>query len=440
VDDLLRREGLQDLIARLGRDVVRNRLRATLAGLRLEIIRNGAGNYDDAGIISAEIEQRVTKSFAASARLMTRRVINATGVVLHTNLGRAPLSPGAIDAIIGAAAGYCNLEYDLESGMRGKRGTALESMLVELLGCESAVVVNNGAAAVLLILNTLAEGGEVLVSRGELIEIGGSFRIPDVIAKSGAQLREVGTTNRTRLADYANAITPETRVILRVHPSNYRIVGFTERPGLPELVSLAREHDLPLYEDAGSGSLLDFNEEPVIAKSIATGANVVSFSGDKLLGGPQAGIIVGAREVVSRLKSNPLMRALRVDKLTLGALEATIRAYASGRAVSELPVMTMLHASPEEISQRASKFMARLSVKCRLVEGHSVVGGGSAPLVELPTVLIAVAGNGQEFERQLRGWEPPVVARILDDELVVDLRTVTPSEEDDLVAALCSLN
>jgi L-seryl-tRNA(Ser) seleniumtransferase len=444
VDDLLRREGLQDLIARLGRDVVRNRLRTTLAGLRLELRRNGIGDHADAAALSAEIEQRVANSFAASSRSMTRRVINATGVILHTNLGRAPLGPGAIDAIIDAAAGYCNLEYDFESGGRGNRGSALESMLVELLGCESAAVVNNGAAAVLLTLNTLADGGEVLVSRGELVEIGGSFRIPDVIAKSGARLREVGTTNRTRLADYASAITPETRVILRAHPSNYRIVGFTERPGLEELASLARERSLPLYEDLGSGCLVDFHDEPVVSKSIEAGASVVSFSGDKLLGGPQSGIILGTSRVIARLKSNPLMRALRVDKLTLGALEATIAAYASGRALSELPVMSMLHAPADEIAQRASKLMTRVSLQCRLpcrlLEGHSVVGGGSAPLVELPTVLIAVAGNASEFDLRLRTWEPPVVARILDGELVVDLRTVAASEEDDLVAALCSLS
>ena len=462
IDQLLRRDGLRDLIATAGRDAVRDRLREILAEIRQEVVNaNGAATAPaDSEKLAGEIERRLNRRFDLRRRSRTQRVINATGVALHTNLGRAPLSRRALDAI-GEAAGYCNLEYDLEAGRRGKRGSGLEAMLRELTGCEAAAVVNNCAAAVLITLNTLAEGGEVLVSRGELIEIGGSFRIPDVIAKSGARIREVGTTNRTRLSDYEKAINENTRVILRAHPSNYRIIGFTERPSLEDLANLARERDLPLFEDLGSGCLVDLNpigvhDEPTVAHSIRAlrnvGRSVVSFSGDKLLGGPQAGIILGKAEAVKRVKSNPLMRALRVDKLTYAALEATVDSYLSGRAVEEIPAIAALHATKEAITRRARAFIRRARPICAsssepplhfiLMDGASVVGGGSAPETQLPTKLIGVASErmgADEIEKRLRRGRPPVIVRIVEDRAVLDLRTVAPDDEKDLMEALRGL-
>jgi len=457
IDLLLRQESLQGLIAEAGRDLVRGRLREVLDELRRELKSSNGGaapavlstGFADSAALTAEVERRTIKRFARRHQAQMQRVINATGVVLHTNLGRAPLSRSALEAIHRVAADYCNLEYDLATGERGKRGTGLGAMLKELLGCEAAAVVNNCAAAVLIILNTLAEGGEVLVSRGELIEIGGSFRIPDVIAKSGAQIREVGTTNRTRLADYERAIDERTRVILRAHPSNYRIVGFTERPPLEALARLARERNLPLFEDLGSGCLIDLTpygirDEPTVADSLAAGASVVAFSGDKLLGGPQAGIILGQAQFIERIKSNPLMRALRVDKLILAALEATIAAYASGRAVEEVPVLAALHATKEEITRRARRFLRRArrlgsGLRWELMDGHSVVGGGSAPQSELPTMLISVTGSragAAELEERLRRNIPPIIARIVEDRLALDLRTVTQEGEQEILKAL----
>src|SRR5215813_2185918 len=408
IDQLLRRDAFRDLITTSGRDAVRDRLREVLAEIRGEIgakpgaedrgsriedrlKRNDATLYPRSSILglseeelAGEIERRLNARFDRRRRSRTQRVVNATGVTLHTNLGRAPLSRRALEAI-NEAAGYCNLEYDLQTGRRGKRGSGLEAMLRELAGCEAAAVVNNCAAAVLITLNTLAEGGEVLVSRGELIEIGGSFRIPDVIAKSGARIREVGTTNRTSLSDYEKAINENTRVILRAHPSNYRIIGFTEKPALEDLANLARERNLPLFEDLGSGCLVDLNpigvhDEPTVHHSIRALCNVrcsvVSFSGDKMLGGPQAGIILGEDETIKRVKSNPLMRALRVDKLTYAALEATVDSYLSGRATEETPTLAALHMTREAITRRARAFVRRAgsidALSLKLMEGYSV--------------------------------------------------------------------
>lgn len=454
IDQLLRRDGLQPLIASAGRDSVRDRLREVLDEFRQELIgRNGkADSPGDAAKLAEEIERRLAARFASRRQAQTQRVINATGVVLHTNLGRAPLSQAAIQAINEVARDYSNLEYDLASGKRGKRGTGLEASLRELLGCESAAVVNNCAAAVLITLNTLAEGGEVIVSRGELIEIGGSFRIPDVIAKSGARIREVGTTNRTRLADYEKAINENTKVILRAHPSNYRVIGFTEKPALEDLAELARQRSLPLFEDLGSGCLVDLNplgihDEPTVAQALKAGASVVAFSGDKLLGGPQAGIILGEAELIKRIKSNPLMRALRVDKLTFAALEATVAAYLAGRALTEIPVQAALHATKESITARARSFVRRArklneNLSLKLTDGYSVIGGGSAPETQLPTTLISLISSNfspDEMEEKLRLNSPPIIARIQDDRLVIDLRTVSPSSEKEILSALASL-
>jgi L-seryl-tRNA(Ser) seleniumtransferase len=454
IDALLRRAGLREAIALAGRASVRDRLREVLAEIRSEL-RDSNGlpaSVLGAETLAAEIERRAMERLAQRAGTLTRRVINATGVVLHTNLGRAPLGARARATLDAVASGYCNLEYDLATGGRGRRGAGLEALLRELCGAEAALVVNNCAAAVLLVLNTLAEGGEVIVSRGELIEIGGSFRLPEVIAKSGARLREVGTTNRTRLSDYERAINPETRAILRAHPSNYRLVGFTERPSLGDLAPLARARGLALFEDLGSGSLLELSAcgihgEPTVGAAIAAGVSVIAFSGDKLLGGPQAGIILGVEEVISRLRTNPLLRALRVDKLTYAALEATLEAYAAGRAREELPVLAALHATAEEIASRARSLIRRArsrapALRFNLSDGHSVVGGGAAPETQLPTKLIAIASpreSAAELAAALRRRHLPVIARILDDRLVLDLRTVSREEERDLLEAITAI-
>lgn len=450
VDALLNRASLQPFIESAGREAVRDRLRAVLQTLRQELLQaSGPAVSNDAAQLTQEIERRLQQQIMQQQRLRTQRVINATGVVLHTNLGRAPLSAAALTALHETARDYCNLEYDLTAGQRGQRGVGLEAMLRELTGGAAAAVVNNCAAAVWLTLNSLAEGGEVIVSRGELIEIGGAFRIPDVIAKSGARLREVGTTNRTRLRDYENAINENTRIILRAHPSNYRIVGFTEKPALSELAALARAHNLPLFEDLGSGCLVDLqplgiHDEPTVSHALASGASVVAFSGDKLLGGPQAGIILGAAPLIKTIKSNPLMRALRVDKLVFAALEATIAAYASGRALTEIPALAALFASPESLAQRARAFVRRArkfapGLRLQVRTGASVIGGGSAPQTNLPTTLIQVrhpAWSAATLEEKLRQHTPPVIARIEEDVLVLDLRTVSRTAEADLLLAL----
>ncbi len=401
----------------------------------------------------AEAVSRLERAVASADANGLRRVINATGVILHTNLGRAPLSPAARRAVAEEAAGYCTLEYDLETGARGRRGARAEELLAELTGAEAALVVNNCAAAALLVLSTLARDGETVVSRGELVEIGGDFRVPDVMAESGTRMIEVGTTNRTKLADYERAVTPATRLILRVHPSNYRIVGFTAAPSLAELTELARRHDLPVYEDAGSGALVDLGAyglgEPVIRESIKQGADIVTFSGDKLLGATQAGLVVGRRALVERCRRNPLYRALRADKLALAALAATLDAHARGATFTEVPAMRMLAASREEIERRARAFVRRMRARLgsdgdgafrfEIVAGESAVGGGSAPTTHPPTALIAVTHarvSATALEARLRQARPPVIARIVDERVVLDLRTVNAEEELELLGAL----
>ena len=457
IDLLLRRAAIERLSAEAGRETVRDRLREVLDELRRELrsgsVPDASVQPDPAAHLALEIERRLAGRFAQREQAGTQRVINATGVILHTNLGRAPLSRSALAAINRVAGGYCNLEYDLATGRRGKRGTGLAATLKELLGCEAAAVVNNCAAAVLITLNTLAEGGEVIISRGELIEIGGSFRIPDVIAKSGARIREVGTTNRTRLSDYEKAINENTRLILRAHPSNYRIIGFTERPSLADLVSLGRRSNLPVFEDLGSGCLTDLSpygitDEPTVADALKAGVSVLSFSGDKLLGGPQAGIILGEAALVERIKSNPLMRALRVDKLTFAALEATISSHARGQATAEIPILAALNASREEIARRARSLLRRAgklggALELKLSDDDSVIGGGTTPEAKLPTRLISLSSphaSADQLEQWLRRHSPPVIVRIVEDQVAFDLRTVAPDEERELLAALAALS
>ena len=395
-----------------------------------------------------EAVQKIQSLCQAEALSALRRVINATGVILHTNLGRAPLSEPARRAVANEASGYCTLEYDPTTGARGKRGGHVEDLLTQLTGAEAALVVNNCASAALLILTVLAGSGETIVSRGELVEIGGDFRVPEVMANSGTHMVEVGSTNRTRLDDYKQALNDKTRLIMRVHPSNYRIVGFTDTPQLSELAALAHESGLPLYEDAGSGvvndlSVFGLGDEPLVSESIAAGTDVVSFSGDKLLGAAQAGVIVGRREIIDRLRKHSLQRALRIDKLCLAALEATLDSHLRG-AIEEIPALQMLAVSPEEMETRARAFVAQLAeissgITASIVAGESAIGGGSGPNVHPPTTLVALKHStltAGEIESELRASSPPIISRIANDLVLLDLRTVAASEETELLQAV----
>jgi L-seryl-tRNA(Ser) seleniumtransferase len=438
IEQLRQRPGIAALEAQHGHAATVRALREVAAGIRRDIAAGAA--YALAHEVAEAIERGVAERLDATAHGSLRPLINATGVVIHTNLGRAPLSRAALRRVADVCDGYSNLEYDLDEGRRGSRTVHAESFLVALTGAEAALVVNNNAAATLLILAALAAGREVMISRGELVEIGGGFRVPEVLAQSGALLREVGTTNRTRIADYRAATSPRTAMLLRVHRSNFRIEGFTERPSLAELVAAAAEVGVPLVEDLGSGLVLEaFAWEPTVQASIAAGVDLVCFSGDKMLGGPQAGIIVGRRTLVQQLKTHPLMRALRVDKLTLAALEGTLLEYHAGRGETTIPVLAMLSLSAEQIEARAQALAERLHAagwQVSLMSGESAVGGGSAPGVMLDTVLLALARDGMPadaIERSLRSANPPIVARIQDDRVVLDLRTV-PEEQDDVLA------
>jgi L-seryl-tRNA(Ser) seleniumtransferase len=417
-------ERLSGALARFPRELVVDEVRRTLEAARARIRAGG-----EAG----DVEAAVSRALAALEQPSLRPVINATGVVLHTNLGRAPLGPMAIHP------GYANLEYDLVSGRRGQRDTHTAALLERLLGAP-AIAVNNNAAAVFLALHELAGGGEAVVSRGELVEIGDGFRIPDIVHASGAALREVGTTNRTHIDDYRAAINDRTRLIVRVHPSNFRIQGFTARPALKELTALGRERGIPVYEDLGSGCVVDLRasgiDEPLVSGSLRDGADLVSFSGDKLLGGPQAGILAGRAELVARLRRNPMFRALRLDKLVCQALENTLRHLVLGRW-ERIPALAMIRATEAEVRARAENLAGRANLTCELVSGQSVIGGGATPEQSIPTCLMAFACQDVvEAERRLRAADPPVVARIEGGRLLVDLRTVAPAEEDALAAAL----
>jgi L-seryl-tRNA(Ser) seleniumtransferase len=434
IEILRQRDAVRAMEARHGGDAVVRALRDGAGVLRAQIA-SGTGP-PDADAASRVIEALAEAALASHARGSLRPVINATGVVIHTNLGRAPIAAAAIDRMADIARGYSNLEYDVSEGTRGSRTVHAESLIVGQTGAEAAVVVNNNAAATLLILTGLAAGREVVISRGELVEIGGGFRIPDVMRQSGAILREVGTTNRTRVSDYVAAVSPATAMWLRVHPSNFRIEGFTERPPLDELIAAAREMKLPVVEDLGSGCLVeDLRDEPSVQASIAAGLDLVCFSGDKLLGGPQAGIIAGRKALVDRLRRHPLMRALRVDKMTLAMLEATLAEYVAGRATETVPVQRMLHDTAEDIESRAQALAGTLAAqgwRVAMITGASAVGGGSAPGVQLPTVLMAIERAGESAaatEQWLRSLDPPVIARIEHDRVLLDLRTVLPDQD-----------
>ncbi len=450
VDELLSRQQIVDLLKIHPRHVV------------VEAIRKGLGRVRDDILLKKDLSQLgeeffsfenlyplVRKEIDLQIQPRLRRVINATGVVIHTNLGRAPLHSSAIKHLMEVSKTYSNLEYDLERGERGDRYTHVEETLCRLSGAESALVVNNNAGAVLLVLNTLAEGKEVIVSRGELVEIGGAFRIPDVMKRSGALLKEIGTTNRTHFNDYQKAIGPHTALLLKVHTSNFRVMGFTSEVSLQDLVQLGREHQLPVVEDLGSGCLIDLTQyglekEPTVQETIQTGVDAVTISGDKLLGGPQAGIILGKKKILGLLKINPLTRALRIDKLTLAALESTLLLYLDEkRAAEEIPTLRMLSLDTRKLKRRGKRLLKRLSgmmnerMTISLKEDVSQVGGGALPLQELPTLVLAVKPldfSVNSLEESLRKGDPPIISRISKEELILDMRTIF-DEEIPLLAA-----
>jgi len=482
VDELLRVPEVSRLAAGAGAAAVTDAARAVLARLRHEIA-SGLLDRPALQISLRGVQEAIEGQLRQALGYSIRPVINATGVILHTNLGRAPLAQAVLAHIRETAGYYSNLEFEIEAGVRGKRDVHVERLFQRLLGdaakvpggsaglrpggtAEAAVptsaqvipssaeistiVVNNNAAAVLLALNTLAEGGEVIVSRGELVEIGGSFRIPDVMAKSGAILREVGTTNRTRIADYEKAINERTRLLLRVHRSNFEITGFTEQASTTELVELARKRSLPLMEDLGSGALVDLESlgvagEPSVLDRLRAGVDVVTYSGDKLLGGPQAGLISGRADLVARMRSNSLFRALRVAKLTYAALEATLLAYIK-RDHDAIPVLKMMRLTKDEIGKRAEALAGQVrspKMKAEVSDGESVMGGGAAPSAVLPTRLVALSCEGlsaDELAARLRASDPPIIARVEEGRVLLDLRTVFAEQDREVVAGLQSID
>src|SRR5256712_318608 len=413
VDELVAQPRLAALSKRTDRNLVVEVARAVLADLRARIA--GDSNWTALGLSAASVEELISTEVERILSRSLQPVINATGVILHTNLGRASLPEAVVDEFRRTATQYSNLEYDLEAGARGKRDVHTADLLTRLTGAEAGIVVNNCAAAVLVALAALARGGEVIVSRGELIEIGDGFRIPEIMEQSGAILREVGTTNRTHLADYGNAINEKTRILLRVHPSNFKVTGFTDKPSIEELVALSQQKGLPLVEDLGSGCLVDLSEygvsEPTVKQSVQAGVSVVMFSGDKLLGGPQAGVIAGKKELIARIRRHPLFRALRVDKLTIAALEVTLGAYLR-TAWDEIPAMRMIRMTPQELKRRAENFIRELrpefpldEVEIEVVDGTSLVGGGSTPTQTLPAKAIRIASarySATKLEQRLR--------------------------------------
>lgn len=449
VGELLDSPPMHALLQAFPRPLVREAANAAIAELRDAIRRRTLDDISLQGAVDG-LAERVGARLHVDRRRGLMRVINATGVILQTNLGRAPLSKAAVEAISASARGYCNLEYDLDLGERGRRGAYAEELLLRVLGCDrtqrAALVVNNCAAATFLALNSIADGGEVIVSRGELVEIGGGFRVPDILRKSGARLREVGTTNRTRVSDYAEAITTETRMILRVHRSNFEIVGFAEQPSLDELIDLGAKHAIPVMEDQGTGCIIDLSHAGVaqqssFVESARGGAALVCASGDKLLGGPQCGLIVGAPELIEKLRSNPLYRAVRVDKLTIAALQATLVAYLSGD-IDSIPSIGMLHKAPGEIRERCRAWAQAITsdrLRAEVVPIRSVLGGGTTPGTTLPSFAVALEKAGMSADAlatRLRAMEPPVIARISEGKVLLDLRTVGEDADAHIPAAI----
>jgi L-seryl-tRNA(Ser) seleniumtransferase len=455
VDELLSRPRLAEFAKRMDRDQLVLLLREVLSAVRTQITaaQSASASVTVTSLDFDSIEELIVAEADRMLQPSLQPVINATGVILHTNLGRAPLPAAVVEAIKNAATQYSNLEYSLASGARGRRDDHTAELLARLTGAEDAIVVNNCAAAVLLVLAALARAGEIIVSRGELIEIGDGFRIPEIMAQSGAILREVGTTNRTRLRDYENAITEDTRVLLRVHPSNFKITGFAEKPSLAELAALSGRTSVPLVEDLGSGSLVDLRAtgfaEPTVRHSIEAGVGLVMFSGDKLLGGPQAGIIAGKKDLVQRVRRHPLFRALRVDKLTIASLEVTLNAYLRS-AWEEIPAQRMIRLTAEELKQRAENFLSRVKsllpsadAKMEIADGFSLAGGGSTPDQSLPSKIIRVSSPkyaAAKLEQRLRrpAHGLSVIARVEENRVILDLRTVFREQEPQLAASLAA--
>jgi L-seryl-tRNA(Ser) seleniumtransferase len=440
VNDVLRSRELAPFTGILRQQFVTAIINSVISDLRQKLSgsSNGATRAELTSQIANDVAHRLQNIMLPSLR----RVINATGVVIHTNLGRAPLPGGAIEELRQVATGYSNLEFNVDKGERGKRDVHVGRLFELLLGCEAAIVVNNNAAAVLLVLNALGEGGEVIASRGEQVEIGESFRIPEIMSRSGARLREVGSTNRTRIQDYESAIDEKTLLLLRVHPSNFRMIGFTSRPSLEEFVDLGRRRSIPTYEDLGSGCLTAHEaqgDEPTVIDSLHAGIDVVSFSGDKLLGGPQAGIIAGKKLYVEKIRRNPLFRALRVDKLTIAVLEYVLRAYLRGDAEA-VPTWRMLRATEADLKARAEAFAQRVG-SAKAIALDSIVGGGSAPEVHIASYGIVLEFNlpASVLADRLRRSDPPVITRIEDDRVVLDFRTIFEAEEETLARVVCSL-
>ena len=448
IDRLLGSSLLKELEENQPHMLIREAAKQVVDDLRQQLLD------EQASLPDLEIEavaERVAAQVALMAKPSLRKVINVTGTLLHTNLGRAPLCNEALQAIKDVAQGYSNLEYDLEAGQRGKRFTHVEDLICELTGGEAATAVNNNAGAVMLALAALSGGKSAIVSRGELIEIGGSFRIPDIMAASGVELVEVGTTNKTHLKDYADAINKETALILKVHTSNYRILGFTEAVSGEELAELAHQQNIPVLEDLGSGLLMDLTpyglpREPTVREALKTGIDLVTFSGDKLLGGPQAGIIVGNKDVIDKVRKHPMARALRIDKLTLAALEATLRLYLDPKkALEQVPTLRMLSLPVEELQRRCDNLLPRMvthlgdSADCTVIETTATVGGGALPLAELPGCVIALAPKQISLNKlttRLRSCEPAVLGRIQDNRFLIDPRTLNQNDEDLLLKAL----
>ncbi len=446
IDDVMKRDWAKSFIERSSRSFVKRSLSEFFDSLRERVKKGDVDGIDD-----EFIEQEFSKFFERRISSSIRRVINATGVIVHTNLGRSPLSERAIEAIKEKASSYSNLEYDLEEGKRGIRYSHVRDLITELTGCEDAIVVNNNAAAVLLVLAALFKGKKVLVSRGELIEIGGSFRIPEVMEQSGCELLEVGTTNRTHLYDYERAIDEGVGAILKVHKSNYSIVGFTSEVGVKELSDLSKKYNIPLIVDLGSGALVDLSElgvsppEPVVKDVLKDGADIVTISGDKVLGGPQAGIIMGKKSFIDVIKTHPLNRALRIDKLTLIALEETLKSYLLGREKEEIPVFRMISIPYGNLLRRSRRLAKRIKqvvgdkAEVGVVDGISKVGGGALPLSDIKTPVVRIRPlsiSTEKFERLLRGCNPPVVSVVRDDAVLFNLRTVFPKEDGEIVRAV----
>jgi len=451
VDVLLQTEEVKQWIEKYDREMVVNSIRCVLNELRAEVLNQEKVSSQEKNLSVENIIKRAQSLLERKFSPSLRKAINATGIILHTGLGRSVLSPQAREAINNVIQGYCNLAIDVETGRRGQRDSHLNGLLCELTGAEAATIVNNNAAATVLILNTLAKGKEVIVSRGQLVEIGGSFRMPEVMETSGAILKEVGTTNKTHLRDYSSAVSEKSGAIMHVHHSNYRILGFAEEPGIEELVELGKKYNLPVIDDVGSGALVDLKEfgletEPMVQRSIKAGVDVSCFSGDKLIGGPQSGVIVGKKQIIEKIKKNPLARAFRVGKITIAAMEATLRLFLNRSQLSLLhPLYRMLSLSLDELEKRAQQVAKNLREEIRdeaqlqVVEGDSQVGSGSAPIETVPTKLLSIkplALSAENLAKKLRQNNPPIFARVHKEKVLFDFRTIQPDEDSILQQAL----